>query len=117
MHDLRRAYRLLFAPEGTLKERVEDVATEFEAHPLVHEILDFIVRAVIARFARRAKFVRPSRAVEARTIVEGGLKPGMPLRIAIVAGEASGDELGASLLRALAARGVVCEARGLAVRF
>lgn len=42
VHDLRRAYRLLFAPEGTLKERVEDVALEFEAHPLVHEILDFI---------------------------------------------------------------------------
>ncbi|MCA0401515.1 MAG: acyl-ACP--UDP-N-acetylglucosamine O-acyltransferase [Proteobacteria bacterium] len=42
VHDLRRAYRLLFAPEGTLKERVEDVATEFEAHPLIHEVLDFI---------------------------------------------------------------------------
>lgn len=42
VHDLRRAYRLLFAPEGTLKERVEDVAAEFEAHPLIHEILDFI---------------------------------------------------------------------------
>jgi UDP-N-acetylglucosamine acyltransferase len=42
VHDLRRAYRLLFAPEGTLKERVEDVAAEFGAHPLVHEILDFI---------------------------------------------------------------------------
>lgn len=42
VHDLRRAYRLLFAPEGTLKERVEDVAAEFDAHPLVHEVLDFI---------------------------------------------------------------------------
>lgn len=42
VHDLRRAYRLLFAPEGTLKERVEDVAQEFDAHPLIHEILDFI---------------------------------------------------------------------------
>ncbi len=42
VRDLRRAYRLLFAPEGTLKERVEDVAQEFSAHPLVHEILDFI---------------------------------------------------------------------------
>ena len=29
IHDLRRAYRALFAPEGTLKERVEDVAEEF----------------------------------------------------------------------------------------
>ena len=42
IHDLRRAYRLLFAAEGTLKDRVEDVAAEFEAHPQVHEILDFI---------------------------------------------------------------------------
>jgi len=42
IHDLRRAYRLLFAEEGTLKERVEDVAGEFASHPQVHEILDFI---------------------------------------------------------------------------
>ena len=42
IHDLRRAYRLLFAAEGTLKERVEDVASEFASHPQVHEILDFI---------------------------------------------------------------------------
>ena len=42
IHTLRRAYRLLFADEGTLRERVEDVAAEFEKHPIVHEILDFI---------------------------------------------------------------------------
>ncbi len=42
IHDLRRAYRLLFADEGTLTERVEDVAEEFAKHPTVHEILDFI---------------------------------------------------------------------------
>jgi UDP-N-acetylglucosamine acyltransferase len=42
IHTLRRAYRLLFADEGTLRERVEDVASEFEKHPIVHEILDFI---------------------------------------------------------------------------
>jgi UDP-N-acetylglucosamine acyltransferase len=42
IHDLRRAYRLLFAPEGTLKERMEDVAVEFEGHAEVKEILDFI---------------------------------------------------------------------------
>jgi len=42
IHELRRAYRLLFADEGTLAERVEDVASEFAAHPLIHEILDFI---------------------------------------------------------------------------
>ncbi len=42
IHTLRRAYRLLFAEEGTLKERVEDVASEFASVPIVHEILDFI---------------------------------------------------------------------------
>jgi UDP-N-acetylglucosamine acyltransferase len=42
IHDIRRAYRLLFADEGTLQERVEDVAGEFSTHPVVHEILDFI---------------------------------------------------------------------------
>jgi UDP-N-acetylglucosamine acyltransferase len=42
IHNLRRAYRLLFADEGTMLERVEDVAAEFEDHPVVHEVLDFI---------------------------------------------------------------------------
>jgi UDP-N-acetylglucosamine acyltransferase len=42
IHALRRAYRLLFAQEGTLKERVEDVAGEFSGHAQVMEILDFI---------------------------------------------------------------------------
>lgn len=43
IHELRRAYRLLFADEGTLAERVEDVAEEFAPHhPTVHEILEFI---------------------------------------------------------------------------
>ncbi len=42
IHDLRRAYRLLFAAEGTLKERVEDVADEFKKHPIVQEIVAFI---------------------------------------------------------------------------
>jgi UDP-N-acetylglucosamine acyltransferase len=42
IHDIRRAYRLLFADEGTLSERLDDVAAEFATHPFVHEILDFI---------------------------------------------------------------------------
>ncbi len=42
IHSLRRAYRLLFAAEGTLKERVDDVAAEFENHALVQEIVAFI---------------------------------------------------------------------------
>jgi UDP-N-acetylglucosamine acyltransferase len=42
IHALRRAYRLLFAPEGTLMERVEDVAAEFDSHRGVAEIVAFI---------------------------------------------------------------------------
>lgn len=42
IHNLRRAYRLLFADEGTLMERVEDVASEFSTHPIVTEIVAFI---------------------------------------------------------------------------
>ena len=42
IHNLRRAYRLLFAQEGTLMERVDDVAVEFRGQPLVEEILAFI---------------------------------------------------------------------------
>jgi UDP-N-acetylglucosamine acyltransferase len=41
IHALRRAYRLLFADEGTLQERLHDVEKEFD-HPAVKEILAFI---------------------------------------------------------------------------
>ncbi len=44
IHSLRRAYRLLFADEGTLAERIEDVAQEFKGNPIVHEILEFMRR-------------------------------------------------------------------------
>ena len=40
--DLRSAYRLLFAPEGTFKERIEDVEKLFGEQQLVGEILGFI---------------------------------------------------------------------------
>jgi UDP-N-acetylglucosamine acyltransferase len=42
IHTLRRAYRLLFADEGTLLERLDDVEEEFGTHPIVKEIVDFI---------------------------------------------------------------------------
>jgi UDP-N-acetylglucosamine acyltransferase len=42
IHDLRAAYRLLFAPEGTLQERIDDVAETYGASPEVSEIVDFI---------------------------------------------------------------------------
>ena len=42
IHELRQAYRMLFASEGTLKERIEDVETMFDKNPLVKQIIDFI---------------------------------------------------------------------------
>lgn len=42
IQDIRRAYRLLFAEEGTLQERIEDVATDFADDTIVVEILDFL---------------------------------------------------------------------------
>jgi len=42
IHDLRRAYRAMFAAEGTLMERVEDVSAEFKGHAIVEEIVAFI---------------------------------------------------------------------------
>ncbi len=42
IHTLRQAYRLLFSNEGTLMERVEDVAQLFPDHPLVQLVVEFI---------------------------------------------------------------------------
>jgi len=44
IHDLRRAYRLLFAEAGLQSEWVEEVAREFPAGSIVHEMLGFIAR-------------------------------------------------------------------------
>jgi UDP-N-acetylglucosamine acyltransferase len=42
INDLRSAYRLMFADEGTFQERVDDVARVFAGSPEVSEIIDFI---------------------------------------------------------------------------
>ena len=42
IHDLRNAYRLLFAEEGTFQERLADVAELFAQRPEVMEIVDFV---------------------------------------------------------------------------
>lgn len=42
IHDLRAAYRLLFAEEGTFQERLEDAAEVYAQRPEVMEIIDFI---------------------------------------------------------------------------
>ena len=42
INDLRSAYRLLFAQEGTFQERLDDVARVFAGSPEVAEIVDFV---------------------------------------------------------------------------
>jgi UDP-N-acetylglucosamine acyltransferase len=42
INDLRSAFRLLFAPEGTFQERIVDAARVFAGSPEVQEILAFI---------------------------------------------------------------------------
>lgn len=42
IHTLRNAYRLLFAPEGTLQERVSDVEDQYKDNVAVMEVIEFI---------------------------------------------------------------------------
>jgi UDP-N-acetylglucosamine acyltransferase len=42
IHNLRKAYRMLFATEGTLVERLEDVEKMFADDPHVQRIVDFV---------------------------------------------------------------------------
>ncbi len=42
IHKLRNAYRVLFAQEGTLQERIDDVANMFEENKEAMEIIEFI---------------------------------------------------------------------------
>jgi len=42
IHDIRNAYRLLFAEEGTFQERLDDVAETFSSCPEAMEIVEFI---------------------------------------------------------------------------
>ena len=42
IHALRSAYRMLFASEGTMAERLDDVAEHYAGHPIVNNIVEFI---------------------------------------------------------------------------
>ena len=42
IHEMRKAYRLIFAAEGTMSERLEDVAEDFGNNEAVMDILQFI---------------------------------------------------------------------------
>ncbi len=48
INDLRTAYRLFFASEGTFQERIDDAARLYEGKELVTEMVDFI-RAGVSR--------------------------------------------------------------------
>lgn len=56
--ELRTAYRMLFAPEGTMAERLDEVACIYAGQQLVTEVLDFI-RAKTTR-----SLCQPDKAVE-----------------------------------------------------
>jgi UDP-N-acetylglucosamine acyltransferase len=45
IHRLRAAYRMIFASEGTLRERVEDASVLFKEDALVQDVVGFIVGA------------------------------------------------------------------------
>lgn len=45
IHQLRAAYRQIFASEGTLRERVDDAAELFKQVPLVQDVVTFISSA------------------------------------------------------------------------
>lgn len=45
IHNLRTAYRMIFASEGTLRERVEDAAAIFPKDELVQDVVRFIADA------------------------------------------------------------------------
>ncbi len=42
IRELRTAYRMMFAPEGTMAERLDEVSHMYAGQPLVLEVLDFI---------------------------------------------------------------------------
>ena len=42
IHALRSAYRILFSSEGTMAERLEDVAEHYKNRPLVEDLVSFV---------------------------------------------------------------------------
>lgn len=59
IHDLRHAYRLIFAPKGTLQDRITHLAKDFASDAVVMEIVNFIqtesVRSICQPQAERAR--------------------------------------------------------------
>ena len=42
LHELRRAYKMLFSGAGTLKERIDEVAEAFSGQEAVQQIVAFL---------------------------------------------------------------------------
>ena len=55
IHTLRAAYRMIFATEGALRERVDDAATMFKGEPLVQDVVNFIAASSDRRSACRGR--------------------------------------------------------------
>jgi UDP-N-acetylglucosamine acyltransferase len=67
MHRLRRAYKQLFADTGTLSERLDAVAKQFERDPVVGKVVSFIqhggVRPLTLPLPRKEAAADPSPAL------------------------------------------------------
>lgn len=61
IHELRKAYRMLFSSEGTLKERLEDVEAMFSKNELARQIIDFIKRESDRSFCVPNNVATPAR--------------------------------------------------------
>jgi UDP-N-acetylglucosamine acyltransferase len=61
IHEVRKAYRMLFSSEGTLKERLEDVESMFSNNPLAKQIIDFIKSGSDRSFCVPNNVATPSR--------------------------------------------------------
>ena len=61
IHEVRKAYRMLFSSEGTMKEQLEDVEAMFSANELARQIIDFIKSDTDRQFCVPSNVASPSR--------------------------------------------------------
>lgn len=61
IHEVRKAYRMLFSSEGTMKEQLEDVEAMFSSNELARQIIDFIKSDTDRQFCIPSNVASPSR--------------------------------------------------------